>query len=126
MNRNLISIVLILSLMGCTTALDFENGVELRPGEATAERLFEQGIGQPWVGGNSPSSNAWGWGYDPFSYYSYQGKTYRPHLYYYYLYPDGVRYPLYYSYDYLNPYIYPYYSYYWSPYNYHSGYWWSG
>jgi hypothetical protein len=95
MNRNLISIVLILSLMGCAVALDFQNGVEMRPGEAAAEHLFEKGIGQPWVGGNPPFSNsfdhkffdhpssAWGWRYDPFTYYSYQGKTYNPHRYFY-------------------------------------------
>jgi hypothetical protein len=96
MNRYLISIVLILSLMGCAVALDVENGVEMRPGEATAERLFERGIGQPWVGGNPPSLNSfdyspsrvWGWGwdrgYDIFSYYAYQGKTYHPYLYSHY------------------------------------------
>ena len=96
MNRNLVSIVLILSLMGCAVALDFQNGVEMRPGEAAAEHLFEKGIGQPWVGGNPPFSNsfdhrffdypssAWGWRYDPFTYYSYQGKTYDPYGYSYY------------------------------------------
>jgi hypothetical protein len=95
MNRNLISIVLILSLMGCAVALDFENGVEMRPGEKAAEKLFEKGIGQPWVGGNPPSLNSfgitsfdypssvWGWGYDWFSYYNYQGKTYNPYSYSY-------------------------------------------
>jgi hypothetical protein len=30
----------------------------LRPGEATAEKLFNYGIGQPWVGGNPPSYGA--------------------------------------------------------------------
>ncbi len=29
-------------------------GVETKPGEAQAEKLFEKGIGQPWVGGNPP------------------------------------------------------------------------
>jgi hypothetical protein len=61
----------------------------MRPGEAAAERLFEKGIGQPWVGGNPPSSNSldfnpsrvWGWEYDIFSYYAYQGKTYHPYRY---------------------------------------------
>jgi hypothetical protein len=93
MNRNLISIILILSLMGCAVAFDVENGVEMRPGEAAAERLFEKGIGQPWVGGNPHSSNSlyfnpsglwgwgWGWEYDIFSYYAYQGKTYHPYRY---------------------------------------------
>jgi hypothetical protein len=41
MNRNLVSIGLILSLMGFAAALDVENGVEMRPGEAAAEKLFE-------------------------------------------------------------------------------------
>ena len=102
MNRNLVSIVLILSLMGFAVALDVENGVEMRPGEAAADKLFERGIGQPWVGGNPSFSNslnfksfdysnnmwAWGfdpfWGYDPFSYYAYQGKTYNPYRFSYY------------------------------------------
>lgn len=101
MNRCLVSIVLILSLMGFAAALDVENSVEMRPGEATAETLFENGIGHPWVGGNPFSnsldfksfdypSNTWGWrfnpfwGYDPFSYYAYQGKTYNPYRFSYY------------------------------------------
>jgi hypothetical protein len=50
----LIPIILIISLMGCAAALDVQNGVELHPGEATFEHLFNQGIGQPWVGGNPP------------------------------------------------------------------------
>jgi hypothetical protein len=118
MNRNLISLVLIISLVGCVASLDFENGVEMRPGEKSAERLFEKGIGQPWVGGN-PSSSNWGRGFDPFSYYNYQGKTYHRYIYGDYLYPGSYRYPLYYGYY---PYAYRYYSY---PYAYHSGYWWS-
>ena len=80
MKRILMSLALILFLMGCALALDFENGVEMRPGERVAERLFEKGIGQPWVGGNPPSfgswgsasfdrpSRVWGWWYDPFFY----------------------------------------------------------
>jgi hypothetical protein len=101
MNSYLVSIALILSLMGCVVALDYQNGVEMRPGEAAAERLFEKGIGQPWVGGNPTYSNAWGWGYDPFVYYHYQGKTYWPH--YYYLYPGGISYPIYYGQYYYYP-----------------------
>jgi hypothetical protein len=54
----LIRIVLIMSLMGCAAALDVKNGVELRPGEAASEKLFNHGIGQPWVGGNPPSSGS--------------------------------------------------------------------
>ncbi len=34
----------------------YENGVEMRPGEAAAEWLFYHGIGEPWVGGNPPHS----------------------------------------------------------------------
>jgi hypothetical protein len=57
MNKIPISIVLIISLMGCALALDIENGVEMKPGEVAAERLFERGIGEPWVGGDSPYSS---------------------------------------------------------------------
>jgi hypothetical protein len=60
-----------------------------------------------------------GWQGDVFSYYNYQGKTYRPYR--YYSYPSGVWYPYYYRYGY-----YPYsYRYYWYPYSYNGGYWWS-
>lgn len=58
MNRLLMSIITIISLMGCALALDVENGVEMRPGEAAAEQLFNHGIGQAWVGGNPPSSGS--------------------------------------------------------------------
>ena len=34
----------------------YRGGVEMRPGEATAEWLFNQGIGEPWVGGDPPHS----------------------------------------------------------------------
>ena len=54
MNKILAILVLIISLMGCAAALDAQSGVEMRPGEATFEHLFNQGIGQPWVGGNPP------------------------------------------------------------------------
>lgn len=50
----------------------------------------------------------WYRGSDPFSYYSYQGKTYHPYRYSYYYYPGGAWYP--YSYRYS----------YWYPYNYYS------
>jgi hypothetical protein len=49
-----LALVLIISLMGCVAALDSHSGVEMRPGESTFENLFNQGIGQPWVGGNPP------------------------------------------------------------------------
>ena len=45
MKKILISIVLIIILMGCVSSLD-RNGVETRPGEATAEKLFNYGIGR--------------------------------------------------------------------------------
>jgi hypothetical protein len=32
-------------------------GVEMRPGEARAEWLFNYGIGEPWVGGDPPYSH---------------------------------------------------------------------
>ena len=54
MNKILAVLVLIISLMGCAAALDGQSGVEMRPGEATFEHLFDRGIGQPWVGGNPP------------------------------------------------------------------------
>jgi hypothetical protein len=54
MNKILAVLVLVISSMGCVAALDVQNGVEMRPGEATFEHLFNQGIGQPWVGGNPP------------------------------------------------------------------------
>lgn len=57
MNKFMITIILIISLMGNVFALDVKNGVEMRPGEATAEKLFNLGIGQPWVGGNPPSTS---------------------------------------------------------------------
>ena len=57
MNNIWKSFVLVILLMGCASALD-ANGVAMRPGEATAEKLFNNGIGQPWVGGNPPSYGA--------------------------------------------------------------------
>ncbi|MCJ7444860.1 MAG: hypothetical protein MUO26_10075 [Methanotrichaceae archaeon] len=32
----------------------YRGGVDMRPGEATAEWLFYHGIGEPWVGGDPP------------------------------------------------------------------------
>jgi hypothetical protein len=54
MNKIIAVLILIVSLMGCVAALDVQNGVEMRPGETAFEQLFNQGIGQPWVGGNPP------------------------------------------------------------------------
>ena len=56
MNKISISIALIIFLMGNAAAIDGQPGVELQPGEAAAEVLFNYGIGEPWVGGNPPDS----------------------------------------------------------------------
>jgi hypothetical protein len=78
MNKIWKSIVLIVSLIGCVSALD-GNGVAMRPGEATAEMLFNYGIGEPWVGGNPPSSSASDSIYS--QYYSmYTGSTSKKHI----------------------------------------------
>jgi hypothetical protein len=58
MKKILTSIILIISLMGCSLAVAVENGVEMQPGEAAAENLFNHGIGQAWVGGNLPSPSS--------------------------------------------------------------------
>jgi hypothetical protein len=58
MNKILISIVLIIFLMQGGVAIDKQKGVEMRPSEVAAEKLFEKGIGEPWVGGNPPSSSS--------------------------------------------------------------------
>jgi phosphoserine phosphatase len=50
MNNILLSVVLIISLMGCGLALD----EDMRPGEAAAKERFEKGFGSPWIGGDSP------------------------------------------------------------------------
>jgi hypothetical protein len=78
MNKIWKSIVLIISLMGCVFALD-GNGLQTRPGEATAEMLFNYGIGEPWVGGNPPSHDATDSIYS--QYYSiYTGPTPKKHI----------------------------------------------
>jgi hypothetical protein len=77
MKKILISILLI-SLMGCAIAVD-GNGVELLPGEARAEALFEKGIGQPWVGGNPPSSSTYDSIYSQY-YWSYKGSAPKKHI----------------------------------------------
>jgi len=70
--------VLIISLVGYVYAID-GNGVELRPGEARAEQLFNYGIGEAWVGGNPPSSSASDSMYS--QYYSiYRGSTPKKHI----------------------------------------------
>jgi hypothetical protein len=78
MNKVLISIVLIISLVGCAIAVD-RSGVELLPGEARAEKLFELGIGQPWVGGNPPSTSASDYIFSQY-FWSYKGSTPKKHI----------------------------------------------
>jgi hypothetical protein len=56
MNKIWISFALIVSLVACASAAP--NSLEMQPGEARAEILFNFGIGEPWVGGNPPSSDA--------------------------------------------------------------------
>jgi hypothetical protein len=78
MNKIWISIILIVSLMGFASAID-GSGVELRPGEATAELLFNYGIGEPWIGGNPPSTSAYNSMYS--QYYSfYKGPATAKHI----------------------------------------------
>ena len=69
MNNIWKSFVLIILLMGCASALD-ASSIALRPGEAMAEMLFNNGIGQPWVGGNPPSDGAFNSMYSQYSQYS--------------------------------------------------------
>lgn len=78
MNKVLTSIFLIISLMGCAFAVDV-SGVELRPGEARAEKLFEKGIGLPWVGGNPPSSKTYDSIYSQY-YWTYKGSVPKKHI----------------------------------------------
>jgi hypothetical protein len=53
MNKIVVTLILI-SLMGCAAALDVKSNVEMRPGEAAFEQLFNRGIGEAWIGGNPP------------------------------------------------------------------------
>ncbi|MFZ3148026.1 MAG: hypothetical protein WA137_03210 [Methanothrix sp.] len=64
--------------MGCAIAVG-GSGVELLPGEARAEKLFELGIGQPWVGGNPPSSSTYDSIYSQY-FWSYKGSTPKKHI----------------------------------------------
>jgi hypothetical protein len=54
MNKIWLSFVLIVLLVACAYAAP--NGLEMQPGEARAEMLFDLGIGEPWIGGDPPSS----------------------------------------------------------------------
>jgi hypothetical protein len=44
----------ILLAVAMLSLLSLGCGIEYRPGEKTAEKLFNRGIGQPWVGGEPP------------------------------------------------------------------------
>jgi len=52
--RNILLTLALISALICSAAAVGTSGVEMKPGEAAAEKLFEKGIGQPWVGGNPP------------------------------------------------------------------------
>jgi hypothetical protein len=54
MNNILAALTLIIFLMGCAASADGNSKLEMRPGEASFEQLFNQGIGQAWIGGNPP------------------------------------------------------------------------
>jgi hypothetical protein len=54
MKRITIAAMFFVSLVGCAASLDGFSSVEMRPGEAAFEQLFNQGIGQAWIGGNPP------------------------------------------------------------------------
>jgi hypothetical protein len=60
MNKILVLLALSMSLVGFAGALGFENGVEMRPGEAAAEARFEHGFGSAWAGGDPPQRPAFG------------------------------------------------------------------
>lgn len=53
MRHILLVFALILALIYMAAAAEMPR-VEMKPGEAQAEKLFEKGIGKPWVGGNPP------------------------------------------------------------------------
>jgi hypothetical protein len=78
MNKFLISILLLISLLGCVLALD-GRALEKLPGEARAEKLFELGIGQPWVGGNPPSLRTYDSIYSQY-YWAYKGSAPKKHI----------------------------------------------
>ena len=71
MKKALVSAVMIISLLGCAAAFDGIGGVGMRPGEAEAERLFDMGIGRPWVGGDPPHGGSFDIRFS--QYYSWTG-----------------------------------------------------
>jgi len=113
MNKKLVALMLLLAILLITPIC------MAQPDDDDQEQVW---LPPSWVFGSGYSpydypSSVWGW-YDPFAYYSRQGKTYHPYIYSYYYYPYST-YPYYYQYNY-----YPY-TYNWYPYTYHGGYWWS-
>jgi hypothetical protein len=54
MNNIWATLILIIFLMVCAASADGNSKLEMRPGEASFEQLFNQGIGQAWIGGNPP------------------------------------------------------------------------
>lgn len=71
MKKAMVSAVMIISLLGCAAAFDGSGGVGMRPGEAEAERLFDMGIGRPWVGGDPPHGGSFDIRFS--QYYSWTG-----------------------------------------------------
>lgn len=57
--RNILFIFALIPALICFAAAVSSSGVEMKQGEARAEKLFEKGIGKPWIGGNPP----WDQGY---------------------------------------------------------------
>ena len=54
MNKIWAILTLIIFLMVCAASVDGNSKLEMRPGEASFEQLFNKGIGQAWIGGNPP------------------------------------------------------------------------
>lgn len=54
MKRLLITLALLLAMIGTVMGSGMSDMLEKRPGEAAFEKLYEKGIGKPWVGGNPP------------------------------------------------------------------------
>ncbi len=57
MNKIWISFAAILLLIVCVSGVEYDIGMSQE--EASAEALFNLGIGEPWVGGNPPSSSGY-------------------------------------------------------------------
>jgi len=77
MNKTWILFAVIMSLMAYASAV--QSSVEILPGEARAEMLFDLGIGEPWVGGNPPSSSAYESKFSQF-YSTHKGSSAKKHI----------------------------------------------